>query len=64
MSRFFLLIDILKGYKFNLILNFLESKSPDSYLDRRGGVEIERSPRIREIRFRSPVATDLSRKNR
>ena len=31
--------------------------------DRRGGVEIERSPRVREIRVRSPVATDLSRKN-
>ena len=28
---------------------------------RRGGVEVERSPRMR---VRSPVATDISRKNR
>ena len=33
-------------------------------LDRRGGVEVERSPRVREIGVRSPVATDLNRKNR
>ena len=32
--------------------------------DRRGGVEVERWPRMREIRVRSPVATDLSRTNR
>ena len=32
-------------------------------LNRRGGVEIERSSRMREIGVRSPVATDLSRKN-
>ena len=31
--------------------------------DRRGGVEVERSPRMREIGLRPPVATDLSRKN-
>ena len=31
---------------------------------RRGGVEVERSPRMREIGVRSPVATDMSRKNR
>ena len=30
--------------------------------DRRDGVEVERSPRVREIGARSPVATDLSRK--
>ena len=34
------------------------------HLNRRGGVEVERSPRMREIGVRSPVATDLSRKNR
>ena len=32
--------------------------------DRRSGVEVERLPRIREIGVRSPVATDLRRKNR
>ena len=32
--------------------------------DRRGGVEVERSPRMREIGVRSPVGTDLSRLNR
>ena len=31
--------------------------------DRRGGVEVERSPRVRKIGVRSQVATDLSRKN-
>ena len=31
---------------------------------RRGDVEVERSPRMREIGVRSAVATDLSRKNR
>ena len=31
--------------------------------DRRGGVEVERSSRMREIGIRSPVVTDLSRKN-
>ena len=29
---------------------------------RRGGVEVERLPHMREIGVRSPVATDLSRK--
>ena len=33
------------------------------FRDRRGGVEIERSPRVREIGVRSLVATDPSRKN-
>ena len=33
-------------------------------LNRRGGIEVERSPRMRDIGVRSPVATDLSRKNR
>ena len=33
-------------------------------IDRRGGVEVERSPRMREIGVPVPVATDLSRKNR
>ena len=32
--------------------------------DRRGGVEVERSPHMREIGVRSPVATDLSRNER
>ena len=32
--------------------------------DCRGGVKVERLPRMREIGLRSPVATDLSRKNR
>ena len=31
-------------------------------LNRRGGVEVERSPRVWEIGVRSSVATDLSRK--
>ena len=31
---------------------------------RRGGVEVERSPRMREIGVRFQVATDLSPKNR
>ena len=35
-----------------------------NHVDRRGGEEVERSPGMREIGFRSPVATDLSRKNR
>ena len=30
--------------------------------NRRGGVEVELSPRVREIVVRSPVATDLSHK--
>ena len=34
------------------------------FINRRGGVDVERSPRVREIGVRSPVATDLSRKNR
>ena len=34
------------------------------FLNRRGGVELERSPRVREIGVRSPIATDPSRKNR
>ena len=34
------------------------------FKDRRDGVEEERSPRVLEIGIRSPVATDLSRKNR
>ena len=32
--------------------------------DRRGGVEVDRWPRMLEIGVRSPVGTDLSRKNR
>ena len=32
--------------------------------DRRGGVEVERSPCMRKTGVRSPVATDLSLKNR
>ena len=32
--------------------------------NRSGGVKIDRSPRMREIGIRSPVATDVSRKNR
>ena len=38
----------------------------DTLVDRRGGVEVhvERSPRMREIGVRTPVATGLSRKNR
>ena len=32
--------------------------------DHRGGLEVERSPRMREIGVRSPVGTDLSRLNR
>ena len=32
--------------------------------ERRGGVEVERSPLMREIGVRFPVATDPSRKNR
>ena len=35
-----------------------------SALNHRGGVEVERSPRMREIGVQSPVVTDLSRKNR
>lgn len=31
--------------------------------DRRGGVEVERSTRVRKIGVRSKLATDLSRKN-
>ena len=31
-------------------------------LNRRGGVIVERSPRMREIGVRSPVGTDLSLK--
>ena len=31
-------------------------------LYRRGGVEVGRLPRVREIEIRSPVATDLYRK--
>ena len=31
---------------------------------RRGRIDVERSPRMREIGVRSPVALDLSRKNR
>ena len=30
-------------------------------LTRRGGVVVKRPPRMREIRVRSPVGTDLSR---
>ena len=33
-------------------------------LKRRGDIEVERLPRMWEIKVRSPVATDLSRKNR
>ena len=33
-------------------------------VNRRGRLEVERSPRMWEIEVRSPVATDLSRKNR
>ena len=33
-------------------------------IERRCGVEVERSPRMREIEVRSPVATDLNCKNR
>ena len=33
-------------------------------INRRGSVEVESSPRMREIGVRFPVATDLSRKNR
>ena len=32
--------------------------------DRRGGVEVDRWPRMLEIGVRSPVGTDLSGKNR
>ena len=32
--------------------------------DRRGGVEVDGWPRMLEIGVRSPVGTDLSRKNR
>ena len=32
--------------------------------NRRLGVEVERLPRMRKIRVRSPVVIDLSRKNR
>ena len=35
-----------------------------NFVDRRGGVEVERSPRMREIGVGSPVATDVSLKNR
>ena len=33
-------------------------------LDGRGGVEVERSPRVWMVGVQSPVATDLSRENR
>ena len=33
-------------------------------VDRRGGVMVERSPRMRGIRVRTPIGTDLSLLNR
>ena len=35
-----------------------------AFIDSRDGVEVERLPRMWEIRVRSPVATDLNRKKR
>ena len=44
------------------VLYFKIKKGSSCY--RRGGVKVYRSPRMREIGVRSPVATDLSCKNR
>ena len=38
--------------------------SNSTHFDHRGGVEVKRSPRMREIGVRFQVATDLIRKKR
>ena len=43
------------GYNFDCVTISLSRRN------RRGGVVVKRSPRMREIRVRSPVGTDLSR---
>ena len=51
--------------KFNLnVKTIFKSSSFQKQFHRHGGVEVVRSPRMRESCVRSPVATDLSRKNR
>ena len=47
---------------FTIIITYENFEEQVGY--RRGGVEVECPPRMREIGVRSPVATDLSRKNR
>ena len=47
-----------------IVLRSITVYSKCDALYRRGAVEVERLPRVREIEIRSPVATDLYRKNR
>ena len=58
-----ILTHLIKVYIVNNMKTIL-SRFHNLISPRRGGVEVERSPRIREIGVRSPVATELSRKNR
>ena len=44
------------------LFNITKSFHINMLKHRRGGVEVDRSPRMREIGVRFPVATDLSRK--
>ena len=43
--------------------HWIESGKIFTVINRRGGVEVERSPRMLDIGVRLPFATDLSRKN-
>ena len=58
-----LISQIIKTCSVNNVLNW-NIQITRLKIDRRGGVEVERSPRVRKIGVRLPVATDLSRKNR
>ena len=44
-----------------LVNEFIQLDCIELSLDRRCGVEVKRSPLMRDIRVRTPVATDLSR---
>ena len=48
---------------YHCFMNIYEYHEFNNCSNRRGGVEVERSSRMREIEIRFPVATDLSRKN-
>ena len=55
---------ILDCVKINTMYVLLIDVIGPDFENRRGGVEVQRSPRMREIGVRSLVATDLSRKSR
>ena len=57
-------ISLPKLYRAGIHSRLIELRHTFDNLNRRGGVEVKRSPRMREIGVRSPVATDLSRKSR